>query len=279
MIGCLVATSCSLIGSFLVLRNTSMISDAISHAVLPGIVIGYLISGSLSSPLLLLGAGITGILATLLIQVLDKMIGLQNDAAIGVTLTFLFAVGVILISLFTADSDLDMDCVLYGEILNTPFDKPETNTFLDLAPTSFYQQIIILLIIISFIIIFYKELKITSFDPAYASSIGIKTKFIHYGLMSLVSFITVAAFEAVGAILVICFMITPAATAFLVSKRLIHMIGMSIFFGIASIIIGYYLSAAISDTSLSATMAVVSGLLFCITVSINLLVKKSIKLK
>jgi len=269
--GALVATSCSLLGSFLVLRNISMIGDAISHAVLPGIVIGFLISGSLHSPILLIGAAITGLLTTFLIQLFHKTIGVQGDAAIGITFTFLFAIGVILVSIYTADSDLDMDCVLYGEILNTPFDRWITASGTDLGPISFWQQLIVLFIVVVFILLFFKELKITSFDPAYSSAIGYRTGFWHYALMALVSFVTVASFEAVGAILVICFLITPAATAFLLTKKLIPMLFIAIGIGIGSIVLGYRLSALIGDTSSSAAMAVVCGLCFVGTIAFTVI--------
>ncbi|MFK7901034.1 MAG: metal ABC transporter permease [Cyclobacteriaceae bacterium] len=262
LIGALVAISCSLIGSFLVLRNVAMIGDAISHSVLPGIVIGFLFSGSLHSPLLLIGAGIAGVLTTYLIQLFYKSVGVQSDAAIGVVFTFLFAIGVILISVYTQDSDLDLDCVLYGEILNTPFDRWITDSGIDMGPLVFWEQLVVFAAVILFCTLFFKQLKITSFDEDYAESIGMKTSVWHYVLMAFVSFVTVASFEAVGAILVISFLITPAATAFLISTKLIPMLGVSILLGILAVFGGYYLSAGIGDTSSSAAMAVVSGIIF-----------------
>ncbi|MDB4835518.1 metal ABC transporter permease, partial [Cyclobacteriaceae bacterium] len=114
--GCLVAIPCGLLGSFLMLRKTVMVADAISHAVLPGIVISYFIVHDLSSIWLTFGAAIIGMLATLLIEFLKQKVRLQHDTSIGVTFTWLFALGVVLISLFAHNVDLDLDCVLFGQI-------------------------------------------------------------------------------------------------------------------------------------------------------------------
>ncbi len=132
--GALVASSCALLGCFLILRKMAMIGDAISHAVLPGIVIAFLISGSRASVPMLIGAALIGVLTTFLIEFVSKKARMQNDAAIGLVFTFMFALGIILLTLFADKMDLDADCVLHGEILFVPLDLLSTNTWLDFIP-------------------------------------------------------------------------------------------------------------------------------------------------
>src|SRR3990170_8563959 len=134
----LVSTSCALLGCFLVLRKMAMVGDAISHAVLPGIVLAFLISGSRDSITMLVGAGLIGIVTTFLIEFLHKKAKLQTDASIGVTFTWLFAVGVVLISLFAGQVDLDQDCVLYGEIAYVPLDLWITGNGTIMGPRALY---------------------------------------------------------------------------------------------------------------------------------------------
>lgn len=204
--GSLVAGTSAILGCFLILRKVSMVGDAISHAVLPGIVIAYLVSESRASFTMLLGAAVLGILATVLIELLSKKGKMQNDAAIGVSFTFLFAVGVILLSAFAGKVDLDQDCVLYGEIAFVSFEQ------LRGIPYSIYILLPTFLIVLTGVLIGFKGLSVTTFDPAYAASIGISTAFWHYFLMAAVSLTTVVSFESVGAILVVSFLIVPAAT-------------------------------------------------------------------
>src|SRR5687768_1133639 len=182
----LVSVSCALLGCFLILRRMAMVGDAISHAVLPGIVIAFLVSGARDSVTMLIGAGLIGIVTTFLIEFLHKKAKLQTDAAIGVTFTWLFAVGVVLISLFAGKVDLDQDCVLYGEIAYVPLDIIISSTGANLGPRAIYIMGGVLLIILIFIKVGYKELFLTTFDPAYATAIGISTTLWHYLLMGAV---------------------------------------------------------------------------------------------
>jgi len=261
--GALVAISCGLLGSFLLLRKMAMVGDAISHAVLPGIVISFLITGSRESIPMLIGAGLIGVLTTFLIEMMHSKLKLQEDASIGVSFTFLFALGVILISQFADKIDLDQDCVLYGDLAMIPFDQISFGSGIDIGPRAFYISLINLVLIIAFIIISYKELLITTFDQSYASFIGISATAWHYALMSSVSFTTVTAFESVGAILVVAFLVVPAATAYLLTNKLKQMLFLSALFGILSSVGGYYLSSYY-DSSIAGAMSVVAGLLFAI---------------
>lgn len=259
--GALVAVSCGLLGSFLLLRKMAMVGDAISHAVLPGIVISFLITGTRESLPMLIGAGIIGVLTTFLIEMMHSKLKLQEDASIGVTFTFLFALGVILISQFADKIDLDQDCVLYGDLAMIPFDQLTLKSGLELGPRAFYISLINLILIITVIIIAYKEFVITTFDNSYAKFIGISATLWHYVLMSCVSFTTVTAFESVGAILVVAFLVVPAATAYLLTNKLKTMLLLSALFGLLSSIGGYYL-ATYFDSSIAGAMSVVAGILF-----------------
>lgn len=258
--GSLVAASGSVLGSFLMLRKMSLIGDAISHAVLPGIVLSYLWSQSRDPFIMLLGATFSGILTTLFIETLNKKAGVQEDASIGVTFTFLFALGVILISVYGHYADLDQDCVLFGEINFIPLNRFEW-LGIDMGPQAIYILSSVLIAILAIIYLGYKQFLLTSFDPAYAKAIGMKTLIWHYLLMGLVSLTTVASFEAVGAILVIALLVVPSATAYLISHRLPAMLAWGVTFGILASIGGYGLAYSL-DVSVSAAMVSVSGLLF-----------------
>lgn len=259
--GSLVAIACGLLGCFLILRKMAMIGDAISHAVLPGIVLAFLITGSRDSVTMLIGAGLLGILTTFLIEFFHKKGRLQTDASIGVTFTWLFAIGVILISVFAGKVDLDQDCVLYGEIAYVPLDLWITESGLNLGPRVIYIMSAVLVIIITFISLFYKELYLTTFDPAYASAIGISTVLWHYLLMGAVSVTTVASFESVGAILVVALLIAPPATAYLLTENFKKMLIITAFIGVLISIGGYYMAAWL-DGSIAGAMASVAGVLF-----------------
>lgn len=261
LVGILVAISSSLLGCFLVLRKSAMIGDAISHAVLPGIFFAFLLSGSRASFPALLGAAFFGVLCTFLIEWLSRKGRMQNDAAIGVIFTFLFAVGVILISGFSGSVDLDTECVLYGEITLIPFETWTTNSGLNLGPVAVWQLLSVNLAVVLFIVLGYKGLQLTTFDSAYAATLGVSTALWHYLLMGMVALTTVVSFEAVGAILVVAFLVTPAATAYLLTYNLKTMLILAALIGSLSSILGYYLAAWI-DGAIAAAMAVVGGFLF-----------------
>lgn len=257
----LVSTSCALLGCYLVLRKMAMVGDAISHAVLPGIVIAFLLSGSRDSVTMLLGAGIIGILTTFLIEFFHKKARLQTDASIGVTFTWLFAMGVVLISVFAGKVDLDQDCVLYGEIAYVPLDLVIGADGLIWGPKAMYVMGAVLIFLILFITVGYKELYLTTFDPAYASAIGVSTALWHYLLMGAVSATTVASFESVGAILVVALLIGPAATAYLLTDNFRYMLLLASLVGILTSITGYYLAAWL-DGSIAGAIASMCGVLF-----------------
>ncbi|WP_257670284.1 metal ABC transporter permease [Parapedobacter tibetensis] len=261
--GFLVASACGLLGCFLVLRKMSMVGDAISHAILPGIVIAFLWSGSREPVSMFIGASTTGLVATLLIEFFHHKARLQSDAAIGVVFTFMFAIGIILISIFAGQVDVDQDCVLYGEIAYTPIDLWILDSGIIMGPRPVYIVGTVLILIILFILLGYKQLKLTSFDPAFASAVGISTAVWHYLLMAAVSITTVSSFESVGAILVIAFLIGPPATAYLLTDDLKQMLKITVILGLFVSLTGYGLAYWL-NASIAGCMATMTGVCFAV---------------
>ncbi|MFY0594476.1 metal ABC transporter permease [Roseivirga sp.] len=259
----LFAISCGILGCFLVLRKMAMVGDAISHAVLPGIVIAFLLTGTRDSFEMIIGAGLLGIFSTFLIEFFHKRAKLQTDASIGVTFTSLFALGVILISVFAGQVDLDQECVLYGEIAYVPIDLWITESGQNLGPRALYISSITLILIILFVRVGFKQLYITTFDPAFAATTGISVALWNYLLMGSVSMTTVAAFDSVGAILVVALMVAPPATAYLLTDNFKRMILITCIIAIVISILGYYL-AVLLDGSIAGAVVTVAGILFAI---------------
>ncbi|MFJ7676606.1 metal ABC transporter permease [Peribacillus sp. NPDC097198] len=259
LVGALVASSCSVLGCFLIVRKMTLIGDAISHSVLPGIVLAFLITGSRDSIPMLIGAAALGLLTVFLIQLFQTS-GVQSDAAIGIVFTSLFAVGIVLVSLYTQQIDFDLDHVLYGEIAYTPWNMMSIGGVMA-GPKAVWIVGSCFMINLLLLFLFFKQFKLVSFDPALAAAMGIPVIFFHYLLMGLVSLTTVASFDSVGSILVVGMLIIPAATAYLLSDRLSRMIVVSIGVGVLSSVIGYY-SATFLDASISGCMVGSAAFLF-----------------
>ena len=264
----LVSSSCALLGCFLVLRKMAMVGDAISHAILPGIVVAFLISGSRESVPMLIGAGIVGLATTFLVEYFHRRAKLQSDAAIGVTFTTLFAIGVLLISVFAGKVDLDQDCVLYGELAYVPLDVIFRTDGTVLAPKALVVSAAVLVLIVVFIFTGYRQLVVTTFDPAFAAATGLATGIWHYLLMGAVSVTTVASFESVGAILVVALLVAPAATAYLLTNDLKTMLALSVLICAIASALGFYL-AVVLDGSIAGAIATVCGLLFALAFAIS----------
>jgi manganese/zinc/iron transport system permease protein len=258
----LVAINCALMGSFLVMRRMVMIGDAISHAVLPGIFIAYYVSGSTASIPILIGAALSGILATLLIEWLTAKARLQSDAAIGISYTLLFAIGVVLISKFGANADLDQQCVLYGEIEYVSLWLQPIIGGLFLPQQTIILAVVCVVLIIA-IAIGYRGLFLTTFDPNFAISTGVAVTFWHYFLMSGVSLTTVVSFESVGAILVIAFLSGPPAIAYLLTENFKKMLVLACLTGTACSAGGYY-AAKWLNVSVAGSISTVIGVVFLI---------------
>ena len=257
--------ACAVLGVFLVLRRLSMVSDAISHSVLLGIVIGYFVTKDIGSVLLIIGASLFGVLTTVCIELLIKSKRVTEDASVGIIFPLFFSIAVILITRYARNVHLDTEVVLIGEIILAPLHRIN---FLGLSlPKALVQMSFVLLINIVFIAVFFRKLKISSFDPVYAGVAGIAGAGLYYVFMALVSFTAVSAFESVGAILTISFFISPAASAYLISKDLKITILLAAVYAVVNSCIGYFLAVKF-NVSMSGMCALVSGLTFMITIAV-----------
>lgn len=256
----LTAVTCALPGVFLVLRRVALMSDAISHAILLGIVLAFFVTKNLASPLLIIGAALMGIVTVALTELIIQTRKLKEDAAIGLVFPFLFSVGVILLNRFASDVHLDADCILFGEIAFTPFNRLYINE-MDLGPQGIWVIGTIFLLNLAFILLFYKELKIATFDPGLAAALGFLPGVLNYALMTIVSITAVGSFESVGSILVVALMIAPPAAAYLLTDRLHTMLWISAALGVLSAL-GGYLMAYLLDASIAGSMATFSGIIF-----------------
>lgn len=262
LIAAVVAIACAIPGVFLVLRKMALISDAISHSILPGIVIGFFLTEDLNSPWLILLAAVTGVITVILVEAIQKTGLVKEDTAIGLVFPALFSIGVILIAKNANDIHLDVDAVLLGELAFAPFDRLVV-AGTDIGPKSLWVMGVILSITIGLLIAFFKELKVSTFDAGLSSALGFSPVVLHYGLMSISSVTVVGAFDAVGAVLVVALMIAPAAAAYLLTSDLKKMLGLSVFFGVSSAIAGYWV-AHLLDASISGSMTTVLGVVFLI---------------
>ena len=263
----LVAVPCALLGTLLVLRQMAMMGDAISHAVLPGIVVAFFISENLGPLTSLVGAGIFGLLTAVLVEALRNTGRVKEDSSIGIVFTALFALGVFLVSRFARDVHLDLNHVLYGEIAFAPLNVLLVGG-LNLGPRSLWTLGIVTVLAVGLVLLLYKELKIATFDPGLAAAAGLSPALVHYLLMGAVSVTTVGAFDSVGAILVVAFLIVPPGATYLLTERLSHMMALSVALGIGSAVIGYYL-AAVLDVAIAGMMAVVAGGFFVLALLLS----------
>ncbi len=259
----LVSAACSIPGVFLVLRKMSMMSDAIGHAILPGIVIGFFLTQDLSSPWLIIGAGLTGLLTVFLVEVINRHQLIKEDAAIGMVFPLFFSIGVILVTLFARNVHIDTDAVLLGELAFTPYDRFWIGD-INMGPRAAWVMGILFLINLFMMLLFFKELKLSTFDKSISIVLGFSPVLLHYGLMTSVSITAVGAFDAVGSILVVAFMIVPAACAYLLTENLKWMITLSLIIGAVSSTIGYYLALEL-DSSIAGSITTVLGIAFLLS--------------
>lgn len=264
--GVLCAVASALLGPFLVLRKMSMMGDAISHAVLPGLAVAFLITNSRASLPMFVGAAIVGVLTALFTEWIRGFGKVDEGASMGVVFTGLFALGLVLVVQAADKVDLDPGCVLYGAIELTPLDTVRLGIW-DVPRVVLTLGSVALLNLVC-VLLFYKELKISSFDPALATTLGISARFMHYLLMTLVAITAVASFEAVGNILVVAMLIVPAAAAYMLTDRLSVMLALSVVFGLASAVLGHLGAIMIppafgyESTTTAGMMALAAGLLF-----------------
>lgn len=258
----LVAINSATLGSFLLLRKNVMMGDAISHAVLPGIFFAYFISGGNADLPMLIGASASGVFATMMITFLIRKARLQSDAAIGLSFTFLFSVGVILISLFGKNIDLDPSCILFGELEYVPFNQWYIFGR-NIGPKSTWILFLMSVLFTTLIAWSFRALKLTTFDPNYAATLGVNVSLWHYVLLSSVSLNTVISFEAVGSVLVIVFLAAPPAMAYLLTQNLKTMIFLAAILGILSSTVGFTLAFWL-NISIAGSISVVMGLFLAV---------------
>lgn len=277
LVAILCALACALPGCFLVLRKMSMMGDAISHAVLPGLAIAFFISGTRASVSMFIGAIVIGVLTALFTQWISRFGKVDRGASMGIVFTSLFALGLILIVKAADHVDLDAECVLYGAIELVPLD---TITFMGYdVPRAAFVIGAVFLVNLTLILVFFKEFRLSSFDENLCDTMGISSRLMHYLLMTMVAVTTVACFEAVGSIIVIAMFIAPPATALLITNRLVPLLVTSCIFGAVSAVGGHFSALYlpgllnIPETNTSGMIAVFTGVVFTI-VWIAFLVKK-----
>lgn len=273
--GTLAAVGCALLGNFLVLRRLSLMGDAISHSVLPGLVIAFLIASTRSPLVMFLGAAIAGVATVVLVELVKKLGRVEPGAAMGVVFSVLFALGVLLIEKASVRHvDLDASCVLYGQLETLVwYGAPDTLTgllrtsTLGAVPREVWTLAIMVALAIAFVVVLFKELRIAAFDPALATTQGYSATLLHYLLMVFVAGATVASFEAVGSILVISMLVGPAATARLLTDRLRTQIVWSVVVALLTSVLGYVAASAIpalfgkEPVNAAGAMGVTSGVL------------------
>ncbi len=260
----LIVTSlaCGVLGPFIILRNLSMMADALSHSVLLGIVVAFIFVGSLDSIWLSIGAALFGILTVYIVELLSKKKLVKHDDALGIVFPMFFSLAVVIITKMFRNAHLDVDIVLMGNPLFAPFIK------LFNLPRSLVIMGFLFVVNLLFVIVFYKKLKVSTFDKEYAGLSGLNLNIIFYALMTLTSITCVCAFDSVGAILVISLFVTPTATAYLVSKDLKVMILLTLIIGIFNSIMGYYLGIYF-NVSISGMCSFISMLVCILFIFIN----------
>ena len=249
----------SVLGVFLILRRLSLMSDAISHAILLGIVLVFFFTRDTSSPLQIVGATLTGLVLVFFAQMLWKTKLVKAETAIGLVFPLMFSLGILLISLYADRVHLDLDAVILGELLYVPFNRFDFGWFT--VPKSLLTMATIGTVNLAFVVFFYKELKITTFDEPFSAVLGFAPALVNHLLMVLLSVTSVGTFEAVGSILVVALFVVPPATAVFVSKRLSVRIVFSCAFGTFCSLIGYGV-AFWFDLAIAGSIATVMGVLF-----------------
>ncbi len=255
-----VAAACAVPGVFLMLRRLALVGDAIGHVLLFGIVVAYFLVRDLDSPWLMAGAALSGVLTVALVESLQRTGLVKEDAAIGLVFPALFAAGTLLASMYFRSTHLDVDQVLLGSAEQVYQTKRIT-----LGPVYVRQPTLIMagmfVMNVALVAVFYKELKLSTFDPALTAALGFLPGVLHYGLMTAVSLTAVVAFDAVGPVLVVAFLVVPAMTAYLLTDRLSRMLVLSVLIGTASAVAGVLLAFRL-DTNTASTVAMVLGAVF-----------------
>lgn len=259
--GLLVGTACGWVGTFLVLRRMALTGDAISHGVLPGLVAAFLLAGSRDIGVMMVGAVVAALVTMLAIHWIERTSPIKADAAMVVVFTTLFAFGIVLITAFAGQVDLDTECVLYGEIGFEWTYPAWTFGGLNLGPEPVARMGLVTLVVGAVLGLFYRHWMVTAFDPVLALCLGIKSQRWHRIFLVLVALVVVASFEAVGVILVVAMLIFPAATGLLLFQRLPSILALVPVLALAYALGGYHLALWL-DCSVAGAMSVVAFLIF-----------------
>lgn len=257
-----IGAACALSGVFLVIRRMAMMADAITHAVLPGLVAAYVLASGPNIIAGVLGAAAAGLLTVVLVEGLTKSKRLKDDAAIGLVFPALFALGVFVVSRWFANVHIDMDSVLYGELVLAPLDPWRVWGF-DLGPKAAWTGVVLLVVNSLFLLVAWRPLRMASFDPESAEAQGVRVRWVNMALMTLVSVTAVGAFSAVGAVMSVSLIVVPTATALLLSRRLPMVIGLALGIGTLGSTLGAWLAGP-PDVSISGMIATVQGAIFAL---------------
>lgn len=260
LIGSLCAAACALLGCFLVLRRMAMMADAISHAILPGLVAGYFAAQGPNLVAGFMGASLAAVITVSLVEALQNTRRLGGESAIGLVFPAMFALGIYLVTRYAANVHLDADAVLFGAIEFAPFD-PLLVGGANLGPQSVWMMAALCAVNVAFVGLFYKELKLATFDAGLATALGFSPALVHLLLMSVVSVTAVGAFTAVGAVLVVALMVVPPATAYLLTNRLRSMIILAIVIGAGCAAAGLFVALWL-DASVAGAIATLCGIAF-----------------
>jgi manganese/zinc/iron transport system permease protein len=272
LMGFFVTAACGLVGNYLLLRRMALVGDAISHSILPGLVVAFMLFKHNSTWVMFLGAFAAGLVTVGLIEFIHKQSRIKPDAAICISFTTLFALGVVLMSSLESKGTIhiDAECVLYGEIAFVPLEPPVIWNGWQLGPPSALRMGVVLAVILLAIAVFYKELLVTAFDAGLAKSLGMRTAVWHYGLMAALAAVIVSAFESVGAILAVAMLVVPPMFAAQISERLPARLGLTVVHAALSAILGLHLSVWL-NCSAAGAMVVVAALLFVVAWIVSLL--------
>lgn len=262
LMGFLVFSAGGLVGNYLLLRRMALIGDAISHSILPGLVAGFVLFGVASTWVSALGAAAAGAITVVMIEFIHRQTRVKPDAAICITFTSLFALGVVMISALEARGGfhLDAECVLYGEIAFLAFEPPVALAGLLLPPAPVLRMAAILITVVVTIIVFYKELMVVAFDPGLARSLGMRVGLWHYGLMGAVILVVIGAFESVGAILAVAILIIPPMFAAQLSDRMHVRLWLTCAHAAASALVGFHLAQWLNCSVAGAMVAAGAGI-------------------
>ena len=257
---CLVGVTCCLPGVFLVLRKMCLMSESISHSILLGIVLALFVVKDLDSIFLIIGAALMGVFSVSLSGVLMQNRLIKKDAAISLVFPVLFSIAVILINSFLRDAHVDTECILYGEIAYTPFERFIFDG-VDLGPRVFWSVGIVGIFNFIVILVMYRRLKVSSFDQLFATSLGFSPIIINYIFMFMVSISTVVSFESVGVILIVALMIVPPSAAYLLTQSVSKMIIVSVTLSLLAVFLGFFIALQL-NINIAGSIATANGIIF-----------------